>query len=92
VLRRVGGDRDVAAARAHLDPVRFEAQAKTGPLSAREQEVAALIARGLTNRQIAEALVITTSTVERHVLHIFTKLGVSSRTQIAVWVTAHLQP
>jgi predicted ATPase/DNA-binding CsgD family transcriptional regulator/DNA-binding XRE family transcriptional regulator len=55
-------------------------------LTARESEVAALIARGLTNRQIAEALIITAGTAALHVEHIRAKLGVRSRAQIAAWV------
>ena len=47
--------------------------------------MAALIARGLTNRQIGEALVITEGTAASHVVHILDKLGFSSRAQIAVW-------
>jgi DNA-binding NarL/FixJ family response regulator len=47
--------------------------------------VAALIARGLTNRQIGEALVITEGTVATHVVHIFDKLNFNSRAQVAVW-------
>jgi adenylate cyclase len=58
---------------------------ETGPLSAREREVAALIARGRTNRQIAEELVIAERTVAAHVEHIMTKLDFASRTQIGVW-------
>jgi non-specific serine/threonine protein kinase len=47
--------------------------------------VAALIARGHTNREIAEGLVITEWTVDSHVRHILTKLGQRSRAQIAAW-------
>jgi predicted ATPase/DNA-binding CsgD family transcriptional regulator len=54
-------------------------------LTQREQEVAALIGRGLTNRQIAEALVITEGTAANHVAHILNKLGYSSRARVAVW-------
>lgn len=54
-------------------------------LSAREEEVASLIAQGLTNREIASSLKITEKTAENHVLHIMNKLGVRSRAQIAVW-------
>jgi non-specific serine/threonine protein kinase len=57
-----------------------------GPLSRREREVAVLVARGLTNRQIAEQLVIAERTVEGHLERIRGKLGLRSRTQIAVWV------
>jgi non-specific serine/threonine protein kinase len=54
-------------------------------LSPREREVAALITRGQTNRQIAEALVIGERTVHTHVANILAKLELSSRTQIATW-------
>ncbi|HEX8917344.1 MAG TPA: tetratricopeptide repeat protein, partial [Chloroflexota bacterium] len=54
------------------------------PLSAREREVAVLIARGLSNREIAGALTITEKTAANHVDHILTKLDMRSRTQIAV--------
>jgi predicted ATPase/DNA-binding NarL/FixJ family response regulator/tetratricopeptide (TPR) repeat protein len=56
------------------------------PLSARELEVALLLARGLTNRQVAEALVISERTASTHVTHILTKLGFSTRSQVAAWV------
>ena len=52
-------------------------------LSPREREVAALVAAGLTNRQIAEKLVISTRTVEGHVEHILTKLCLQRRTDVA---------
>ena len=52
--------------------------------------MAALIARGLTNGQIARELVITGRTAAAHVEHINTKLGFTSRTQIGVWA-AHRQ-
>ncbi|HEV8637382.1 MAG TPA: LuxR C-terminal-related transcriptional regulator [Chloroflexota bacterium] len=58
------------------------------PLTRREREVARLIARGLTNGQIAQELVIVKGTVANHVEHILGKLGFSSRTQIAAWVAA----
>jgi len=54
-------------------------------LTPREHEVAALIAQGLTNRQIATRLVITEKTVDAHVQNILNKLGAHSRTQIALW-------
>jgi predicted ATPase/DNA-binding CsgD family transcriptional regulator len=56
-------------------------------LTAREFEVAQLVARGLTNKRIAAALVISQRTAEGHVEHVLTKLGFTSRAQIAAWVT-----
>ena len=56
------------------------------PLTGREREVAHLIARGLTNRQIADALVISKQTADKHVGNILGKLGAASRSQVAVWV------
>jgi DNA-binding CsgD family transcriptional regulator len=56
------------------------------PLSPREHEVAVLIGRGLTNRQIGEALAITEGTARIHVTHVLTKLGFHSRVQVAGWV------
>jgi DNA-binding NarL/FixJ family response regulator len=58
-------------------------------LTPREQEVAALIAGGLTNREIASRLVIAERTAEGHVQSILNKLGVGSRAQIAVWAVEH---
>jgi len=55
-------------------------------LTARELEIAALIARGLSNRGIADELVISPATAARHVANIFSKLGFSSRAQLAAWV------
>jgi len=54
-------------------------------LTARELEIAALIARGLSNRGIADELVISPATAARHVANIFSKLGFSSRAQLAAW-------
>jgi DNA-binding NarL/FixJ family response regulator len=60
-------------------------------LTSRELDVASLVAEGLTNRQIAERLVISERTAQNHVQHILTKLGFASRSQIAAW-TAGLAP
>ncbi len=60
----------------------------TGPgarLTRREREVAALVAQGQSNREIAEALVITERTVEGHVSHMLAKLDFRSRAQISAW-------
>jgi predicted ATPase/DNA-binding CsgD family transcriptional regulator/transcriptional regulator with XRE-family HTH domain len=58
-------------------------------LTPRQHEVAALIARGLTNAQIAERLVVSPHTVERHVENILDRLRLSSRIEIAVWMVEH---
>ncbi|QGK70815.1 LuxR family transcriptional regulator [Allosaccharopolyspora coralli] len=55
-------------------------------LTRREREIAALVAQGRTNKEIAENLVIAQRTVEGHVQHILTKLDFSSRAQIAGWL------
>jgi predicted ATPase/DNA-binding CsgD family transcriptional regulator len=56
------------------------------PLTRREKEIAVLVADGLVNRAIAERLFLSRRTVESHIEHIFGKLGLSSRTQLAGWV------
>ena len=58
-----------------------------GTLTAREREVAALVAGGHSNKGIADELVISPATAARHVTNILAKLGFSSRTQIAAWAT-----
>jgi DNA-binding CsgD family transcriptional regulator len=56
-----------------------------GGLTARECDVAALVGRGKSNREIADALVLGERTVQTHVSHILGKLGFTSRAQIAAW-------
>jgi predicted ATPase/DNA-binding CsgD family transcriptional regulator len=55
------------------------------PLSPRELEIAELVAMGMTNQEIAQQLIISTRTVESHVNHIKTKLGLSRRAHIVAW-------
>jgi DNA-binding NarL/FixJ family response regulator len=61
------------------------ASAGRSPLSPREVEVAKLVARGMTNKQIGETLFVSERTAENHVQHILVKLGFSNRSQIAAW-------
>jgi non-specific serine/threonine protein kinase len=64
---------------------------RTGGLSKREVEVARLVASGMTSRAIAERLFLSERTVESHIEHILTKLGFSSRAQVASWATQSLR-
>ncbi|MFE9328474.1 ATP-binding protein [Nocardia sp. NPDC052278] len=78
------------------EPAPVEKQSTPGEaliagLTPRETQVARMLAEGMTNKQIAQALVVALRTVETHVEHIFTKLGVNSRTQVAVLLAAQQQ-
>ena len=79
---------DPKAARALLDSRRMPSADKA--LSAREQEVLRLVAQGLANKQIARRLAISERTVKAHLTNIFGRLGVSDRTQAALWARDHL--
>ena len=71
-----------------LDDEREDAW-RAGPsagLTRREREIAALVATGLTNREIAGKLFLSVRTVEVHVDHALTKLGFRTRTQLAAWI------
>lgn len=85
VFDRLDAVRDAAAARAglHLAP-----RLSSG-LTSREEEVLAHIAKGLTNRQIAERLVVSEKTVATHVGHILTKLGLPSRAAATAYAYEH---
>jgi DNA-binding CsgD family transcriptional regulator len=78
--------RDAARLADSLGMTVYQSRAHTA-LSARETEVAALVADGLTNRQIATRLVLSERTAQNHVQHILTKLGFATRSQIATWAT-----
>ncbi|MCX5532314.1 LuxR C-terminal-related transcriptional regulator [Streptomyces sp. NBC_00006] len=78
VIARATGDEPPVAA-----PEPDEQVTPLGVLTRREREVATLVAEGLSNRQIAQRLVISKRTADAHVEHILTKLGFSSRAQIA---------
>jgi predicted ATPase/DNA-binding CsgD family transcriptional regulator len=91
-------DRVVAAAIADTDelgdPAESPAKATTAqttpppPLTTREHEIAELVAKGHSNREIAQRLVISKRTVDAHIEHIYGKLGVSSRVQLATWLAS----
>jgi len=78
-LYSAGPDQPAAAA----EPVRAGA---TIELSKREREVAQLVARGLSNREIADRLYLSERTIDNHVHHILDKLGFDSRVQVATWL------
>jgi predicted ATPase/DNA-binding SARP family transcriptional activator/DNA-binding CsgD family transcriptional regulator len=65
---------------------------RTERLTRREREVALLVARGLTNRQIASELSVSRNTANNHVARILRKLGLRSRTQIAAWIAERRFP
>ena len=59
------------------------------PLTPRQREIAALIAGGCTNQQIAERLVLEVGTVANHVAQILDRLGLANRAQVAAWAAMH---
>ncbi|MFZ0163173.1 MAG: LuxR C-terminal-related transcriptional regulator, partial [Trebonia sp.] len=83
-FRRLDLPGPLASADALLTRIDAAASA-ANPLSRRESEVASLIALAMSNRQIAEQLVLSERTVETHVRSILAKLGYSTRTEIATW-------
>ncbi|HLI09577.1 MAG TPA: response regulator transcription factor [Ktedonobacteraceae bacterium] len=88
-IRRVAAGQtliDAATAQRAMDAL------ATGPgseLTAREREVLALVARGYTNKQIAEKLFVSEKTARNHVSHILEKLGLSRRSQAAAFAVEH---
>ncbi|MFC9790078.1 protein kinase [Rhodococcus sp. NPDC127528] len=89
---REGGSLDLDAAVAYALGEESATPPATGPwaeLTRREWQVADLVAEGLTNRAIAARLVISQRTAEGHVEHVLSKLGFTSRAQIAAWVVEH---
>ena len=68
---------------------RMTQQAPGSELTEREREVLALIARGYTNKQIADALYVTEKTARNHVSHILDKLGLSRRSEAAAYAVEH---
>ncbi|WP_326820695.1 ATP-binding protein [Streptosporangium sp. NBC_01756] len=68
-----------------------EENGEPSPLTRRETEIARLVAQGLSNKDIAAALVISQRTAEGHIEHILNKLGFHSRAQVAVWIGEQTQ-
>jgi serine/threonine-protein kinase PknK len=60
-------------------------------LTRRERQIAELVHEGLSNKEIADTLVISPRTVESHVEHVLVKLGLTSRTQVAAWIGEQLR-
>jgi len=83
-------DEAVALALGRSAPPPTQRRQRPGGLTGREVQVALDIARGLTNRLIAERLGIRQRTVEAHVQNILNKLAVERRAQIAAWAAVHL--
>jgi DNA-binding CsgD family transcriptional regulator len=82
--RRLGMPPVAAAASALVDEL-TGVRGGAAALTAREREIAALLAGGLPNRAIAEKLVLSERTVETHVRNLLAKLGLANRTQVAAW-------
>jgi DNA-binding NarL/FixJ family response regulator len=69
-----------------------EVSATLAPLTRREEEVAILVSRGLTNRQIASELFISEHTVATHITKILKRLALSSRSRLSAWVAERRLP
>jgi len=83
-----GSPLDPKAARVLLDSRRTAAETDT--LTDREREVLLLVRGGLANKQIARKLGISERTVKAHLTNVFQRLGVTDRTQAALWASEHL--
>ncbi|OLC57537.1 MAG: hypothetical protein AUH85_03085 [Chloroflexi bacterium 13_1_40CM_4_68_4] len=78
----------VVAERGARAPVHVigSAEEPFAPLTRKQIEIAELVAEGMTNREIAERLVLSERTIDNHVFHIMNKLNVHRRTEIGVWI------
>ncbi|CAN5732360.1 response regulator transcription factor [soil metagenome] len=85
-----GSPLDPKAARVLLDRQRGGAGGATVKLSDREVEVLRLVAEGLANKAVARKLGITERTVKAHLTNVFSRIGVTDRTQAALWARDHL--
>lgn len=80
------------AALANLSPFRLAGADGGHLLGRREDEVADLVAEGMTNREIAKKLHLSEHTVSNYLFHIYEKLGISSRVELVLYVLRHRQP
>ncbi len=89
-------ERDAARRELRKHGVRIEPRSRgdvgTGALTAREREIAELLAARKTNREIADHLVLSGKTIETHLRNIFAKLGVSSRVDVALAIERQREP
>lgn len=92
--KRMSTDEAIAFALDEKKPARIDTRvdAKVTPLSKRELEVAALIAEGMSNKEIGSRCFLSERTVETHVSNILNKLGINSRVEVAGWVARELSP
>jgi DNA-binding NarL/FixJ family response regulator len=81
IFERLGAS--LWAAKARRELARISARPLADGLTETQRSVAVLVARGQTNREIAAAMFVTQNTVQTHIRHIFQKLGVKSRTELA---------
>lgn len=93
----LGAIRSASRGQSPLDPrvARTLLHARRGPspvaeLTEREQQVLALVGRGMANKQIARALGIREGTVKAHLTNVFQRIGVRDRTSAALWALTHL--
>jgi DNA-binding NarL/FixJ family response regulator len=83
VFDTLGADGWAGQARAELERTGARRPVPKGDLTPTEERVARLAASGLSNKEIAAELVVSVYTVEKHLSHVYTKLGVRSRAQLA---------
>ena len=88
-IRLVAAGQTLIDANARQRAIDKLTQTPGGELTDREREVLALVARGYTNKQIAEALIVTEKTARNHVSHILEKLGLSRRSEAAAFAVEH---
>jgi DNA-binding CsgD family transcriptional regulator len=87
-FNRLGTPVQAAQARAELAAIGGKTRADT-ELTAVEQQIVTLVAAGRTSREVASALFMSVRTVDSHLGHIYRKLGLRSRTELALWVSTH---